>query len=527
MCKAPAFLLIATVLTLEACASHGSFVPTSAPSGYTGEPTQPQQAASATQIKPVAPASMGPNQRVAVMADTEQELLSQINRARAAGLQPQFIVVSAPLRTYTFPVYASIARSVNALLVVAYNSLYVFQLDHATVHYTNSPVEMSYLPVVAARHFDARAKVAKETGKFKFGIQMTKEALCPDCVALVRRKAAIGAITKNWKTQSDPWQRTPNYVAWVPTPTMAPKLKIIPPNCFSGCSSRSYYYYIVIGYIGIGSGGSGATPTPTPIELKITSNSLPSNSIGFQLTGPGTGTVTVEEIVNSRPTNRQIGPYSAGSYVIHYFNNQDGSDLALGEHTQLKLTWNNTYGAVYDSKVETFDVLGNWVQTQYNIPLQSTCTGSQESVLLFNPNGCNSSASTFVSQFVTQANRNGTGEVASNKYCSVEWACGHSTVETDFDFPVTPKTTCQTVPDATTVATYDINNAKGTGSPWRCGDNALQIRGTNPSEITTKKVEDNCPGCSNAQFGKMDNFTTSGACSGVPSLPNAVTVRMR
>jgi hypothetical protein len=310
---------------------------------------------------------------------------------------------------------------------------------------------------------------------------------------------------------------------------MAPNgIVIFPPNCFSGCSSRSYQYYIVIG--SGGGGGSGATPTPTPIKLTITSNSLANNSIGFQLSGGGTGDVTLEETVNGRPTSRDVGNHSAGSYSVHYFNNQDGSDLAIGEHTQLKLTWTNTYGTVDDSKIESFDVFGNWGQTQYNIPLQSMCSGSAEGVLLFTGGGgwnggsCKSSSSTFVSGFVSQTHINGTGNVNGSQYCSVEFQCGHSTVRTDFDFPVTPKTACGTAPGATTVAVLNISQS---GSPWVCGDTALEIRGTQPSQIATKNVEDNCPACSNAQSGHMDNFTTSGACSGVPSLASAVTVRMR
>jgi hypothetical protein len=62
-------------------------------------------------------------------------------------------------------------------------------------------------------------------------------------------------------------------------------------------------------------------------------------------------------------------------------------------------------------------------------------------------------------------------------------------------------------------------------APWKCGNSALEIRGTSAASITTVDVEDNCPACSNAVSGHMDNFTTSGSCSGIPSLPNAVTVR--
>jgi hypothetical protein len=140
---------------------------------------------------------------VAVVADSQAALLAQIARARADGLEPQFVVVAAGRRNYTFAVYASVVRSQHNLLVAGYNALYVFPLAMSAVRYGDAVVATDTLPVVADL---PAASVA------------ARSPACPDCSALIADRARIAALTRSWPAQADPWQIAPHYTVWIPLP---------------------------------------------------------------------------------------------------------------------------------------------------------------------------------------------------------------------------------------------------------------------------------------------------------------------
>jgi hypothetical protein len=54
--------------------------------------------------------------------------------------------------------------------------------------------------------------------------------------------------------------------------------------------------------------------------------------------------------------------------------------MLIAEHTSISIEWDGASS----ERSEAFDVLGNWQNTQYNIPSQSTCSGGNETVSLFN-----------------------------------------------------------------------------------------------------------------------------------------------
>lgn len=140
---------------------------------------------------------------VAVVADSQAALLAQIARARADGLEPQFVVVAAGRRSYTFPVYASVVRSQRNLLVAAYNTLYVFPLATSAVRYGDGVIATEKLPLVA----DLPA----------IGVARRSPA-CPGCSAHIADRARIAAVTRAWPAQADPWQISPHYTVWIPLP---------------------------------------------------------------------------------------------------------------------------------------------------------------------------------------------------------------------------------------------------------------------------------------------------------------------
>ena len=140
---------------------------------------------------------------VAVVADSQTALLAQIARARADGLEPQFVVVTTARRSYTFSVYASVVRSQQNLLVAAYNMLYVFPLATSAVRYGDADIATDKLPLVAG------LPAATVAGR---------SPACPDCSALIADRARIAAVTRAWPAQADPWQIAPHYTVWIPLP---------------------------------------------------------------------------------------------------------------------------------------------------------------------------------------------------------------------------------------------------------------------------------------------------------------------
>jgi hypothetical protein len=60
-----------------------------------------------------------------------------------------------------------------------------------------------------------------------------------------------------------------------------------------------------------------------------------------------------------------------------------------------------------------------------------------------------------------------------------------------------------------------------------CANSALYVPGAQVFIVGegTKTVTDSCPACcNNAGYAHLDNYTTNNACSGIGSLPNALTI---
>lgn len=183
---------------------------------------------------------------VAVMGDTPSEVQSEILAARASGMQPDYITVriqsqtnvdltgrvinpnsrfakwhGLPVtakadRSYVFPVYAQLLRTPHALIVRAYDAIYVFRLADVSLSFgdMHSAIGIDTLPIVTANYFEKIAASNVSAGSFAAGNVREKEALCPDCLVLRQVPSVSTAIAANWNSKTDPWQNNPTYTPW-------------------------------------------------------------------------------------------------------------------------------------------------------------------------------------------------------------------------------------------------------------------------------------------------------------------------
>ncbi len=171
------------------------------------------------QTIPTTQSALSPNSKsVGVVAQSQAELLDRIAVAHQAGLAPKYITVAANGNSYVFPVYAQIAKSQNALIVLAYDKLFIFRADSSSVSYSGRPMDSSQLPTVAMKSTDNIIAKGAAPGTFRYGDLDLKRAICADCVALVAQKSNVAILTASWHGIQDPWQTSPDYVAWAPTP---------------------------------------------------------------------------------------------------------------------------------------------------------------------------------------------------------------------------------------------------------------------------------------------------------------------
>jgi hypothetical protein len=147
-------------------------------------------------------------QDVAVVADSPDGLSQQIAQARQAGLNPQFLTVTANGRTYNFTAYARAAVDGSDLILLGYAKVYAFPL--ASVQLTfgaqTKPIAVAALPSI---------NVAAD--------QLTPDAECPDCSGTTTQRATIRAFAGALAPVPDPWQIAASYSPWKKTPVGAVK----------------------------------------------------------------------------------------------------------------------------------------------------------------------------------------------------------------------------------------------------------------------------------------------------------------
>ncbi len=157
--------------------------------------------------------------------------------------------------------------------------------------------------------------------------------------------------------------------------------------------------------------------------------------------------------------------------------------------------------------------MGTYHQTQYNTPAESSCTGGPQDITVWD-NSCHGTNTTVISGFDFRVTNpaGGTGSGHSINWGDVyqEFTCsggsgvlrGHQTITG----------TLGSLNDATVAA---------------CSSSELYAAGTQVYIVGegVKTVTDRCPACCN-DVTHLDNYTTNTQCSNVPSLPDALTIRL-
>jgi hypothetical protein len=184
------------------------------------------------------------------------------------------------------------------------------------------------------------------------------------------------------------------------------------------------------------------------------------------------------------------------------------------DYTTIKATWtvNGTnYSATYSYHIK---VLGTYQQTQYNTPAESSCSGGPQEITVWN-NSCKGTDTTVISGFdfrVTNPS-GGTGSGHSINWGDVyeEFSC--SVGSGDLRGFQTITGTLGSLNNST-VAACPTSSIYSSGTK-------LYIQGEG-----VKTVTDRCPVCCSNGGAHVDNYTSDTRCSGVPSLPNALTVQL-
>jgi hypothetical protein len=207
------------------------------------------------------------------------------------------------------------------------------------------------------------------------------------------------------------------------------------------------------------------------------------------------------------PPKSTLGP---GTYQFSF----GLGTIPIGEYTTISATW--TLGGVSARSTFSyhFKVLGTFTQTQYNTPAESQCTGSPLPITVWNSQ-CQGTNTTVISGFdfrVTNP-QGGTGSGHSTNWGDVyeEFTC--STGSGDLRGFVTITGTLGGLSNSTVAACPSNPDLYVAGAQ-------VYIQGEG-----IKTVTDRCPACC-LDGTHLDNYTTDTRCTGVPSLPSALTIRL-
>lgn len=263
-------------------------------------------------------------------------------------------------------------------------------------------------------------------------------------------------------------------------------------------------------------GGEPFAEAPVSVAVQITSAditidtisltlSAPTGSSGpltLQVTGPG-GLPPIDPIATA-------SSYGPGSYTFSF----QPSLIPIGLYKTITATWTVGGNSATATYLYQFKVLGTWTQTQYNTPAESSCSGSPLAITVWN-SACQGTNTTVISGFDARVTNSlgGTGsghsinwgDVLQEQYCSVGSGDlrGHATISG----------TLGPVNNSTVAACSTNADVYSSGAQ-------VYIQGEG-----VKTVTDSCPACCK-DGTHLDNYTTNTACSGIPSLPSALTVRL-
>lgn len=250
------------------------------------------------------------------------------------------------------------------------------------------------------------------------------------------------------------------------------------------------------------------------IRVSVTQADITQDNITVVLEGPpgAAGTLKVEiDGPNATQVVQNSGPVYPGTYTYNF----GLSNIPYSEFTAVKATWQPDGADHVGSLPYHFSVLGIYEHTQYNTPSENQCSGGPTPITAWTagPPSCPHIDTTVISGFDFRVTNpaGGTGSGHSINYGDVgqEFSCSKNSG--DLRSNVTITGTLGGLSN-TTVA------ACPTGPLYSAGTQVF-IKG-----IGVKTVTDRCPACCSSNH--LDNYTTDTRCTGVGSLPNALTVRL-
>src|SRR5581483_7177316 len=249
-------------------------------------------------------------------------------------------------------------------------------------------------------------------------------------------------------------------------------------------------------------------------SVSIQSADITQDNVTIQLSGPtlaGQLTVSATGSGGGAPIDPIFnGNASAGTYSYSF----GLANIPIGEYQQITAQWAVGNGRLTATFPFHFKVLGTYRQTRYNTPAESSCTGDPQGVTVYN-DSCGIIGGTMTSGSVSRvaAPGSGTGSGHSNDYGDVKEEFYCATGPTAFRGFQTITGSLGTLNDSTVAACQSNPDLYVTGA-------RVFIQGEG-----VKTVTDACPACC-SDGTHLDNYSTSTQCSGLASLPNALTIRL-
>ena len=257
--------------------------------------------------------------------------------------------------------------------------------------------------------------------------------------------------------------------------------------------------------------------TQNAVEVQITAADVTQNNITVVLSGPSgvSGNLVVQ--VTGANGGSPIDPVENATLGPGTYNYSFGlNNIPIGLYTTVTAKWTVSGTTANAARGYTFQVMGTYVQTQYNTPYEGNCGGTATAVTLWKASpSCAPSSGSLLSNFINAvaAPGSGTGSGQSINYQGVvpeQYCTAYST--TNFREYATITGTLGPLSNSSVAA---------------CSKSPLYSAGAQVFIVGegTKTVTDSCPACcQNAGYAHLDNFTTNNACSGIGSLPSALTI---
>lgn len=256
-------------------------------------------------------------------------------------------------------------------------------------------------------------------------------------------------------------------------------------------------------------GGNASCPT-----VRVDSADVVSDEIVVTLQPAGvSGTLVVSSLMDrGAPHTVNTRTATGGTHTIAF----GVESLPTGDYTGVRATWTVGTNTPSDTRPYSFQVLGNYLHSQYNTPSEASCTGAPRRSYVTN-NQCTFTGTTLKSDFAKQVNLNGSGYSTHHGTVACEEWCLDNAEHPDdadgrsFRSGHTITGSCGGVSSAT-VAVHPKHDHLS------CGDRVYIVG------LGVKTVTDLCPGC--LMQSQLDNYTTSTACHGISNLGTLKTIKL-